>query len=65
MEASCAVSVPGALTVRLCTVSPVARSSCPARLANASMPMLSNMSWAIRSCARASVRRLSRRSHSP
>ena len=64
--ASCAVSSSFMATaVRLRAVSPVARSSRRARSANASMPIAANMSWAVCSCARASARRLSRRSHSP
>lgn len=46
-------------------VSPVARSSRLARSANASRPIASSMSWAVRSWSRASLRRRSRRSHSP
>jgi MFS family permease len=52
-------------TVRLRTVSPVATSSRRARSSNASMPIAPNISWAVRSRARASRRRPSRRSHSP
>ena len=40
------------------TVSPVAISSRRARSANASMPIAANMSWAVRSCSRASTRGL-------
>lgn len=46
-------------------VSPVASSSRLARSANASMSIASSRSWAVRSCARASMRRRWRRSHSP
>ena len=42
---------------------PAARAR--ARSANASMPHRVNISWAMRSCSRASMRRRSRRSHSP
>ena len=52
-------------TLRLRTRSPVASSSRSARPANASVPMLVNISSAVRSCSRASSRRRSRRSHSP
>ena len=52
-------------TVRLRTVSPVASSSRRARSANASAPIAVNISYAMRSCSRASTRRFSRRSHSP
>ena len=51
--------------LRLRIFSPVAISSRRARSANASIPIATNMSWAIRSCSRASPRRPSRRSHSP
>ena len=54
-----------AAAVRVLTVAPVARSSRRARSANASMPIAPNISCAVRSCARASARRPSRRSHSP
>jgi hypothetical protein len=46
-------------------ISPVAASSRRARSANAAMPIAANMSCAVRSWARASARRPSRRSHSP
>ena len=65
MRASCSVSSTDAAAARLRTVSPVASSSRRARSANASMPIASRMSCAARSWARASVRRFSRRSHSP
>ena len=52
-------------SVRLRAVSPVARSSRRARSANETAPIASNISWATRSCSRASIRRFSRRSHSP
>ena len=55
----------GSRRVRLRAVSPVASSSRAARSANASMPIAVNISWAVRSCSRASRRRRSRRSHSP
>ena len=45
-------SSPAVAAVRLRAVSPVARSSRPARSANASIPMASSMSWAMRSCSR-------------
>jgi hypothetical protein len=45
--------------------SPVACSSRSARVANPSTPIAVNISWAVRSCSRASTRRRSRRSHSP
>jgi len=35
------------------------------RLADGATPASTNISWAVRSCARASMRRFSRRSHSP
>ena len=59
-SARCLVSL-----VRLRTVSPVAGSSRRTRSANAATPISSSMSCAVRSCARASPRRMSRRSHSP
>jgi hypothetical protein len=54
------VSWSSASAVRLRTVSPVARSSWRVRSANACMPIVANMSCAVRSCARASARRPSR-----
>jgi EmrB/QacA subfamily drug resistance transporter len=62
---SCAVSSSRVSTVRFRTVSPVAISSRLARWANASIPIVVSISWAVRSCSRASTRRRSRRSHSP
>ena len=50
---------------RLWAVSPVARSSRRARSVKAATPTASRMSWAVRSCSRASPLRRSRRSHSP
>ena len=40
-------------------------SSRRARSANAAAPIRLNLSWAARNCSRASMRRFSRRSHSP
>ena len=62
---SCGVRSSRVSAIRRRTFSPVARSSPPARSANASMPIDVNSSCARLSSARASSRRLSRRSHSP
>jgi hypothetical protein len=52
-------------SLRLAAFSPVARSSLPARSANASIPIDVNSSCAVLSSARASTRRPSRRRRSP
>ena len=62
---SCAVRSSRVSSVRLRAVSPVAASSRRARSANPGMPMSLNISYAVRSCSRASSRRPSRLSHSP
>ncbi len=51
---SCGVSSSRVSALRLRTFSPVASSSRRARSANASMPIAANISWAVRSCSRAS-----------
>ena len=53
--ASWAVSASPVSRLRLRTVSPVASSSRRARSANASMPIASSISWAVRNCSRASA----------
>jgi pimeloyl-ACP methyl ester carboxylesterase len=65
ISASCGVSSVRVSAVRLRTFSPVARSSRRARSAKARAPMDVNASNAGRSWLRASIRRFSRRSHSP
>ena len=62
---SCAVRSSRVSAARLRTFSPVAESSLRARSANASIPISTSISWAARSCSRASTRRFSRRNHSP
>src|SRR5262249_53883494 len=62
-RASCGVRSRFMARVRARARSPVADSSMPARSANRSAPMWSNMSYAARSSRRASRRRLHRRSH--
>ena len=53
------------LGVALRAVSPVASSSRRARSANPARPIVVSISWAVRSCWRASTRRFSLRNHSP
>jgi hypothetical protein len=58
---SCAVRLSRVSAVRLRTFSPDARRSLRARSANASIPIARNISWAVRSCSRASGLRFVRR----
>ena len=65
ISSSCGVRSTRVSSLRLRTVSPVAWSSRRARSAKASAPIDASASNADRSWSRASIRRFSRRSHSP